>query len=78
MATLGQKLKKIRKEQRLSQSAVAEKAHITSAFLSMVEKDQKFPSISTLLGICEVLGVEPGELLTSNPRLTTRTNLDPS
>jgi len=59
----GSLLRRHRKEKKLTLKMVAEKAGVSEGFLSQVENDVKSPSLDTLLGICEALEVNAGDLL---------------
>ena len=54
----GMRIKELRKNLGLSQEELAEKAEITSKYLSRVEMGQHFPSIDTLVKLANVLNVE--------------------
>jgi transcriptional regulator with XRE-family HTH domain len=60
---LGSVLRKKRKEKRLTLRAVAERAGISEGFLSQVENDVNSPSVDTLVNICRVIGIEPGDVI---------------
>ena len=42
---------------------MAEKAGVSEGFMSQVENSVKSPSVDTLIGICDALGVNVGDLL---------------
>ncbi len=60
---IGTLLRKYRKERKLTLKTVAEKATISEGFLSQVENDVNSPSVDTLMRICNVLGVNAGDLI---------------
>ncbi|WP_235922968.1 helix-turn-helix domain-containing protein [Corynebacterium lizhenjunii] len=60
---LGQRLRAIRQERRLTMDQVSEFSGVSKSFLSRIERDITSPSVSTLVSICQVLGVSPGEVL---------------
>ncbi|MCL5024800.1 MAG: helix-turn-helix domain-containing protein [Nitrospirae bacterium] len=62
---LGSKLKELRARSGMSQKDLAEKVDLTPSFLSQLENNQISPSLSSFMQICNVLGVNPGELLGS-------------
>lgn len=66
--TLGQKIKALREEKGLTQSALCGDA-ITRNMLSRMEHDCALPSFSTLLFLAERLEVSPGYLLEENADL---------
>lgn len=56
-------IKRIRQEQGLSQTELANKTGLTSSFLSQFERGLTEPSLATLRKICEVLGVSMFQFL---------------
>lgn len=60
---LGTLLRRHRKQNKLTLKAVAEKAGMSEGFLSQVENNVKSPSLTSLMNICQALGVEVGDLL---------------
>ena len=60
---LGTLLRRHRKGQKLTLKAVAERAGVSEGFMSQVENNVKSPSLSSLMNICQALGVDVGELL---------------
>ncbi len=54
----GMRMKELRKNRRLSQEELAEKADISSKYLSRVEMGQHFPSLDVLIKLANVLNVE--------------------
>ncbi len=58
--SLGERIRKRRKEQRLVLTELAELCTISPSFLSQIERDQANPSISTLHDIAVALGVTVG------------------
>lgn len=54
---IGNTLKKIRKELKLTQVSVCEKANIEQAYLCQVENNKITPSISMISKICEIYTV---------------------
>ena len=61
MVTLGEKLKKIRKEQELSLEDLAQKTKLTRSFLSQVENNKTSPSINSLISIAQALKINVGD-----------------
>lgn len=59
---IGSRLRGVRQRQRMTIDQVAELSGLTKGFLSRVERDLTSPSVSTLLKLCEVLGIEVGTL----------------
>lgn len=58
METLGYKLKKLRIENRLEQSELAEKIGITKKHMSRIERNLNTPRESTLEKYCDYFGVD--------------------
>ncbi|GAB3621840.1 helix-turn-helix domain-containing protein [Glutamicibacter sp. PS] len=59
---IGSRLRVARQARRLTIEQVGEMTGLTKGFLSRVERDLTSPSVATLLSLCEVLGIEVGEL----------------
>lgn len=59
---IGARLRGVRQTRRLTIDQVAEMSGLTKGFLSRVERDLTSPSVSTLLKLCDVLGIEIGQL----------------
>ena len=57
MNTIGQQLKTLRKSQKITQQAVADKVGITRATLSNYEIDRRTPDLKTLRKLSECFGV---------------------
>lgn len=64
---LGQKLRKLRKEQNLTQLDLARQVGITNGQISTIERGVSSPSISTLHKISAVLGVGMAEFFEDEP-----------
>jgi transcriptional regulator with XRE-family HTH domain len=58
----GARLRHAREASRLSLGEVAERSGVTKSFLSRVERDITSPSIASLVGICEALGLAVADL----------------
>lgn len=71
--TLSQNMKKIRKQQGLSQFALAEKSSVSEATVKSIELTRLWPSEKTLAQIAEALGVEVFSLFLPN---STQLSLD--
>ncbi|WP_313812015.1 helix-turn-helix domain-containing protein [Glutamicibacter sp.] len=59
---IGARLRGVRQQQRMTIDQVAELSGLTKGFLSRVERDLTSPSVSTLIKLCEVLGIDVGTL----------------
>lgn len=57
-ALFGMRMKELRKNADLSQEELAEKAEISSKYISRIEMGQHFPSIDTLVKLADALNVE--------------------
>jgi transcriptional regulator with XRE-family HTH domain len=58
----GARLRHAREASRLSLGDVAARSGVTKSFLSRVERDITSPSVASLLGICQALGLSPADL----------------
>ncbi len=58
----GARLRHAREASRLSLGEVAARSGVTKSFLSRVERDITSPSVASLIGICDALGLSVGEL----------------
>ncbi len=54
---IGEKLKRLRQANSLTQEELANRAYLTKGFISQLERDKTSPSIATLKDILDVLGV---------------------
>lgn len=74
-ASIGYKISQWRKEKGLTLQQLADKAHLTAAFISQLEHDKASPSIATLKGIAKALEVKVIEFfadeLVDDPVVTT-------
>lgn len=61
--TFGQRLKRIRKEKKLTQIALAKKLGIANDHISKYEHDKHVPNVVVLEWLCIALGVTATELL---------------
>lgn len=69
---IGEKIKKLRNENNLSISELAEKAGVAKSYLSSIERNiQSNPSIQFIEKIGQVLGVSVNELLRDNSSIIT-------
>lgn len=55
---IGEKIKRLRKAQSLTQEELADRADLTKGFISQLERDLTSPSIATLAAIVDVLGIK--------------------
>jgi XRE family transcriptional regulator, master regulator for biofilm formation len=64
---IGEKIKQLRKEKKMSISELAEKANVAKSYLSSIERNlQSNPSIQFIEKISAVLGVSVNELINTN------------
>jgi len=63
---LGKRIQFFRKQRQLSQAVLAEKADISTTFLSKIERGIKYPTSETVSGIANGLGVELCDLFQQN------------
>jgi transcriptional regulator with XRE-family HTH domain len=54
---IGNTIKELRKKKGLKQNELAEKVHLTQAYLSKIENNSKEPSLSSLKAIAESLEI---------------------
>lgn len=66
---LGARLRHAREAGRLTLGDVAARSGVTKSFLSRVERDETSPSVASLVGICDALGLPVAELF-AVPRTT--------
>lgn len=60
---LGEKIKLLRKNAKLTQEVFSEKIGIEPQNLSRIERGLNFPSLATFIKISEVLNIKPNDLL---------------
>jgi quercetin dioxygenase-like cupin family protein len=65
-AAIGAALRASRKAARLTMTALAARAGVTQSYISQVEAGMISPSLSTLYGLAQALGVAPTALLPSS------------
>lgn len=64
---LGARLRAVREQQHMTLEQMSRVTELSKGFISRVERDLTSPSVSSLLTMCQVLGVSAGDLLA--PRL---------
>ena len=69
--TFGVMVARLRKEQGMTQSDLAEKMCVTDKAVSKWERDLSYPDIASLPKLAEILGVSVDELMQANNRATT-------
>ena len=60
---IGERLKKARTENNLTQEKLAEKLNVSIAFLSRIERGSSHISLKRLSQICDILGISQGSIL---------------
>jgi transcriptional regulator with XRE-family HTH domain len=60
---LGMKLKELRTQQGMSQTAMAKKVRVTQAYIAMLEKGQENPTLDVLERLAKALKVTVAELV---------------
>jgi len=60
---LGDELRKARLSAELTQEALAHRAGVSRNYISLLELDQKSPTVETLLAICKAMKVSAGEMI---------------
>lgn len=68
---MGQRIKQLRLEARLTQEALGERASVSYKFIGEVERGVGNPTVDTLQGIANALDVDVSELFQSGARATT-------
>ena len=76
LSAIGETLRAVRNERKLTLRQVAEGAHVSLSYLAEIERGEKDPSSRVLESVAEGLGVEMGDLLiriaaTLEPESTT-------
>ncbi|MDY3118689.1 MAG: XRE family transcriptional regulator [Peptoniphilus sp.] len=56
---IGQKIRRLRQVQQLTQEELAQRSELTKGFISQVERDLTSPSVATFLDLLEALGTAP-------------------
>jgi transcriptional regulator with XRE-family HTH domain len=59
---IGARLRAARKQRGMTLDQVATAAGLTKGFVSRLERDDVSPSVASLVGVCEVLGLRVGDL----------------
>ena len=72
----GERVRRLRKAARLSREKAAERGDLSSNFWGEVERDEKVPSLDTILGMAKGLQLSPAALLVDkedDPNLRKKT-----
>ncbi len=70
-AGLGARIKELRKRKQVTQDHMGEAVGISPKYLSSIERGRENPTLETLLGLAEQLGVEPYELFLFSSETTS-------
>lgn len=62
-AALGERVRRFRREQHLTQEQLAERVGISASFLGHIERGERVLSMETFIGLCCGLSITPNELL---------------
>lgn len=62
-SVIGERLKKARKDKKLTQEQLAEKMDVSVAFLSRIERGNSQVNLKRLTQMCEILGISEGDIL---------------
>lgn len=60
---LGNRIRQYRQVKKWLQEDLAERAGLSVSYIGMLERDEKFPKLDTLIRIADELDVTPNELL---------------
>ena len=60
--SIGRKIRELRHHCGFTQEELAFRADISSVYLRQIEKDDRNPTISTVLKLCNALSIQPSEL----------------
>jgi transcriptional regulator with XRE-family HTH domain len=65
---IGLRVKEIRREQKLSQGELADRAGINRTYLSMIENGRTSPTVKVIQGLADGLGVKIGQLISGEEK----------
>lgn len=60
---LGEELRKRRLAKKLTQEELAFRAHISRNYVSLIELNQKSPTVDVLLRVCEAMGASAASVI---------------
>lgn len=61
--TVGQRIRRLRKRQKLSQAELAERVDVSPTYISHLENGMKFMTVETLIALSNALGVSSDVIL---------------
>jgi transcriptional regulator with XRE-family HTH domain len=70
-SSIGSRLWQVRKERGLTQHRLAEAAGISTKMVSLIERDERTPSVPLVYKLADALGADPSRLLDRHDRLET-------
>jgi len=70
--SLGERIKTIRKNKRITQKTLAEKTDQSIAFISYIENGERIMSLETFVSIANELGVSADDLLAGNIKSSSK------
>ncbi len=70
--TFGQKLKKLRQDNQMTQEELAQRLYVTRTAVSKWETDKGYPAIDTLKTVSELFGVPVDDLISDDDVTNTR------
>ena len=62
-SAVGKRISLIRKNRRMTQEQLAEKAELSNIYISHIENSRSIPSLETLMKLCSALDITPDEVL---------------
>ncbi|HEY2243436.1 MAG TPA: helix-turn-helix transcriptional regulator [Xanthobacteraceae bacterium] len=63
--SLGKTIRQLRLAARLSQEKLGERADLHPTYISLLERDRKSPTVTTLRRLAKALGTTPSQILRS-------------
>ena len=60
---LGEELRQRRLAAGLSQEQLADKAGIDRTYVSLLERDERIPTVNVLIGVCRAMGVRSSDVI---------------
>jgi transcriptional regulator with XRE-family HTH domain len=62
LVALGERVRSRRRDRGLTQEALADALHISTAYMSLIERGGRNPPYTTVIAIARALGVTPGDI----------------
>ncbi|MHB9096074.1 MAG: helix-turn-helix domain-containing protein [Eubacteriales bacterium] len=73
---LGERIRAERMSHKMTQEALAEKANISVSFLGQIERGERKPSLETVVGVANALGVTVDYLLSDSYSIAPKSLVD--